>query len=110
MSFLNLKKKKENPAKDSSIVSNSKQEVNHDKEEKKIPDDKTEKLQKQLNNLFLVNELSQRITSSLSIEESFDHLYHTINSMMDASVVELVVLTDTKENHQFFSNKKYSSK
>ncbi len=65
-------------------------------------------LQKQLNNLYLVNELSQRITSSLSLEDSFSHLYYTINSMMDASVMELVVYNGDVKS--FFSNMKYEDK
>ena len=67
---------------------------------------KTELLQKQLNNLYLVNELSQHITSSLSLEEGFGHLYSTINSMMDASAVELLVYGKDEERI-FFSNKSY---
>lgn len=53
--------------------------------------EKTEILQKRFDNLQVINELGQRVTSSLSLEETFEHLYKTINSMMDAAVVELGV-------------------
>jgi len=69
--------------------------------QKQAPDNR----QRQLNNLYLVNELSQRITASLSIEEGFAHVYQTINSMMDASAVELVVYGENER--LFFSNKNY---
>ncbi len=49
---------------------------------------------KTIDNLYIVNELGQRLTSSLYLRESFQHLYTTINSMMDAAVVELKVYND----------------
>ncbi len=85
----------------------SQEEINSPAVEEKSS--KLDLIQKQLNNLFLVNELSQRITSSLSIEESFSYLYQTINSMMDASVAELVVHGD-QNDRLFFSNEKYPDK
>lgn len=53
--------------------------------------EKSESLQKRFDNLQVVNELRQRVTASLSLEETFEHLFKTINSMMDATVLELGV-------------------
>lgn len=60
--------------------------------------DEIENLKGKINNLFIVNDLGQKVTSSLNLEESFRYLFHTLNSMMDAAVVELRVLgkTDSK--------------
>lgn len=59
---------------------------------------------KQLNNMLIINELGQKITSSLHLEETFQHLYTTLNSMMDAAVVELGVYNINKENWAIYSN------
>lgn len=58
----------------------------------------------QLNNIHIINELGQKITSSLLLEETFDHLSTTLNSMMDAAVVELGVFDLEKENWSIYSN------
>lgn len=45
----------------------------------------------QLNNTLIINELGQGITSSLQLNETFRLLFSTLNSLMDAAVVELGV-------------------
>ncbi|MEM9051421.1 MAG: histidine kinase dimerization/phospho-acceptor domain-containing protein, partial [Bacteroidota bacterium] len=78
-------------------------------EPKKVESEKKESvdsgIKERLNNTLIINELGQRITSSLKLEETFDHLYHTLNSMMDASVLELGVFDTEMEQWQVFSNK-----
>ncbi len=69
----------------------------------------TEELQHvryELNNLYLVNELSQKITASLSLDDSFHHLYNAINSMMDAAVMQLDVRYGEKNTRLYYSNLK----
>jgi signal transduction histidine kinase/response regulator RpfG family c-di-GMP phosphodiesterase len=61
-------------------------------------------VKKQLNNTLIINELGQRITSSLHLKETFDHLFTTLNSMMDAAVVELAVYHLQKEEWSIYSN------
>jgi transcriptional regulator with GAF, ATPase, and Fis domain len=61
-------------------------------------------LQKRFDNLQVVNELGQRVTASLSLAETFSHLYSTINSMMDASVVELGVYFWKDNRWQIITN------
>lgn len=59
---------------------------------------------KKLNNMLIINELGQNITSSLYLEETFQHIYNTLNSMMDAAVVELGVFDLKKESWTIYSN------
>lgn len=63
-------------------------------------------IQKKYETLQVVNELGQHVTSSLKLEESFQHLYETINSMMDASVMELGIYNWRDNRWQILSNKK----
>lgn len=60
--------------------------------------EKSESLKKRFDNLQVVNELGQLVTSSLKLEDTFNHLYQTINSIMDAAVFELGVYS-WKDNH-----------
>ncbi len=64
------------------------------------------RLKKVIDNLQIINELGQRITSSLSLQQSFNHLYQTINSMMDAAVLELEVYDEHNNTFRLFSNLK----
>ncbi len=75
-------------------------------ENTKAVEDKTDALTKRLENLQVVNELGQRVTSSLNLEETFQHLYKTINSLMDAQVVELGVYYFRENRWKIFSNLK----
>jgi len=68
------------------------------------PEDDTAKLKDRLNNILIINELGQKITSSLKLEETFNHLYHTLNSLMDASILELAVYDFEMERWDVFSN------
>lgn len=68
--------------------------------------EKSESLQKRFDNLQVVNELGQRVTSSLTLDETFQHLFKTINSMMDAAVVELGVYFWKENRWQVLSNLK----
>lgn len=60
-------------------------------------------LQKTLDDLYIVNELGQYITSSLNLLESFRHLHTTLNSMMDAAILELQVFNKETESWKVFS-------
>jgi len=62
------------------------------------------KLRKKLDDLYIVNELGQKVTSSLDLQETFDHLSNTINSMMDAAVLELNVLNSTSGKWKIYSS------
>ncbi len=53
--------------------------------------DKIDELKVLLDNSRIVNELGQQVTSTLKLEDSFQHLYKTINSIMDAAVIELSI-------------------
>jgi len=66
--------------------------------------EKAERAQKRLENLQVVNELGQLVTSSLKLEDTFAHLYKTIHSMMDASVVELGVYYWKENRWEVLSN------
>lgn len=74
----------------------------------KLIDDKVqiefEKMTERFNNLQIVNELGQRVTSSLSLKETFDHLYKTINSAMDASVFEMSIYSWKENTWHVLSN------
>lgn len=61
---------------------------------------------KTIDNLYIVNELGQNVTSSLNLQETFKHLYKTINSMMDAAVLELNVRDESNGTSKLFSNLK----
>ena len=63
-----------------------------------------EDLKTRYENLQVVNELGQLVTSSLSLEETFDHLYKTINSIMDAAVCELGVYFRRENRWKILSN------
>ncbi|MFN8144978.1 MAG: ATP-binding protein [Bacteroidia bacterium] len=54
-----------------------------------VLDDQNTKLKTSLGYTKVVNELGQKVTSSLNLDEVFYHLYSTINSMMDAAIFEL---------------------
>jgi len=69
-----------------------------------VEEKKDEDLKKRFENLQVVNELGQRVTASLSLDETFSHLYETINSMMDASVVELGVYFWKENKWKVISN------
>lgn len=59
---------------------------------------------KQLDDMLIINELGQRITSSLKLDETFNHLFKTLNSLMDAAVVELGVYNLSMEEWTIYSN------
>ncbi len=59
---------------------------------------------KTIDNLYIVNELGRRVTSSLNLHQTFEHLYKTINSMMDAAVLELSVANEVTGERKIFSN------
>ncbi|MBK7762109.1 MAG: response regulator [Bacteroidetes bacterium] len=63
-----------------------------------------QQLQKTLDDLYIVNELGQNITSSLNLQETFRLLYTTLNSMMDAAVVELRVLNTSSNTWKNFTS------
>jgi signal transduction histidine kinase len=65
---------------------------------------KAEDLKQRYDNLQIVNELGQRVTSSLKLEDTFQHLYKTINSIMDAAVVELGVYYRRENRWKILSN------
>ena len=82
-----------------------------DKAEKKQPvtennssAQKAEELKVRFDNLQVVNELGQRVTSSLNLDETFQHLFKTINSIMDAAVVELGVYYRRENRWKILSN------
>jgi signal transduction histidine kinase/CheY-like chemotaxis protein/HPt (histidine-containing phosphotransfer) domain-containing protein len=70
----------------------------------------SEKSKKQLSDLLIINELGQRITSSLVLKDTFDQMYSTLNSMMDATVIELGVYDEHMENWTIYSNLKAEAK
>lgn len=55
-------------------------------------------------NLLIINELGQHVTSSLNLENTFDHLYQTINSIMDAAVFELGIYNWKDNRSKILSN------
>ncbi len=75
----------------------------------KVEPNSEELSKKQLNDALIINELGQRITSSLQLDETFEHLYKTINSMMDAAIIELGVFDFKKEEWTIYSNFKNST-
>jgi len=68
--------------------------------------EKAKKLQVRFDNLQVVNELGQHLTSSLKLEDTFDHLYQTVNSMMDAAVFELGIFSWRGSKWDILSNVK----
>jgi len=61
-------------------------------------------LKKRFDHLQVVNEFGQRVTSSLRIEDTFQHLYEAINSIMDAAVFELGIYSWRENNWKIHSN------
>ncbi|MBK7762123.1 MAG: GAF domain-containing protein [Bacteroidetes bacterium] len=55
-------------------------------------------------NLLIINELGQHVTSSLKLENTFDHLYNTINSIMDAAVFEMGIFNWKDNRWKILSN------
>ena len=47
--------------------------------------------------LEIINELGQKVTSSLDLKEVFNHLHYTIHSIMDAAIFELGIYS-SREN------------
>jgi signal transduction histidine kinase/CheY-like chemotaxis protein len=66
--------------------------------------DREEKYIKTIDNLYIVNELGRKVTSSLNLQQTFNHLYTTINSMMDAAVLELRVKDEVTGVNKLFTN------
>ena len=64
----------------------------------------TRDLKIRFDNLQVVNELGQRVTSSLHLEDTFDHLYKTIDSIMDAAVFELGIYYRRENRWRILSN------
>jgi signal transduction histidine kinase len=69
-----------------------------------IVEDESGDLKIRFDNLQVINELGQRVTSSLNLEDTFDHLYKTINSIMDATVFELGVYYNRENRWKVLSN------
>ncbi len=67
-------------------------------------------IKKRYENLQVVNELGQHVTSSLHLEDTFQHLYETINSIMDAEVFELGIYNWRDNKWRVLTNQKYSGK
>jgi signal transduction histidine kinase len=63
-----------------------------------------EQLTERFNNLSIVNELGQRVTSSLKVDEVYHHLHHTINSLMDGAIVELGIYYWRENRWKIYSN------
>lgn len=61
-------------------------------------------LKKRFDNLQIVNELGQLVTSSLKLKDTFQHLYETIDSIMDAAVFELGIFSWRENRWNIFSN------
>ncbi len=68
--------------------------------------DKVQELKSLLDNSRIVNELGQQVTSSLKLEDSFHHLFNTINSIMDAAVFELGIFHWRENRWHILSNLK----
>jgi len=79
-----------------------------EKKEAARPDPKNDReladLKTRFDNLQVVNELGQRVTSSLNLQDTFDHLYKTIHSIMDAAVFELGIYYRLENRWQILSN------
>jgi len=70
----------------------------------KPQDENVTSLRKLIDNLYIVNELGRKVTSSLNLQMTFHHLYTTINSMMDAAALELMVYDELTGERKIFSN------
>lgn len=57
--------------------------------------DESQRARTTLSYLTVVNELGQKITSSLDLDEVFHHLNHTLQSIMDAAVFELGIYSSS---------------
>ncbi len=66
--------------------------------------DKIVELKTLLDNSRIVNELGQRVTSSLKLSDTFQHLYQTIDSIMDAAIFELGIYSWRDNSWQILSN------
>ena len=95
--FMSISKKMEN------IV---KSKANTPAVVKKVHDlvEKSDSVDEQANDLLIINELGQRMTSSLVMTDTLKQMYTTLNSMMDASVIELCVYDEHLENWTIYSN------
>lgn len=82
------------------VINSNSQEM--EATEKQINQDNLYK--KQFDDMLIINELGQRITSSLKLDETFNHLFKTLNSLMDAAVVELGVYNLSMEEWTIYSN------
>lgn len=69
-----------------------------------VPVEDNSAVKKQVNDLLIINELGQRMTSSLVLKDTFNQLYTTLNSMMDAAVIELGVYDEHLEVWSIYSN------
>jgi signal transduction histidine kinase len=65
---------------------------------------KLNELKHLLDNARVVNELGQQVTSSLKLEDSFQHLFETVNSIMDAAVFELGIFHWRENRWHILSN------
>lgn len=65
---------------------------------------KSLEFKKKLDNIQIINELGEKITSSLVLQETFEHLHLTLNSMMDAAIVELGVYDQSNKFWTIYSN------
>jgi signal transduction histidine kinase/CheY-like chemotaxis protein/HPt (histidine-containing phosphotransfer) domain-containing protein len=72
------------------------------------PDENITGLRKVIDNLYIVNELGRKVTSSLNLQQTFHHLYTTINSMMDAAILELYSYDAETGKWRLFSNFEYA--
>ena len=72
----------------------------------KINSEEVETIRKKFDTLRVVNELGQHVTSSLKLDDTFQHLYETINSMMDATVFELGIYNWRDNTWKVLSNNK----
>jgi len=68
------------------------------------PVEKAESFNERLNDLLIINELGQRMTSSLVMADTLNQMYSTLNSMMDAAVIELGVYDEHLETWTIYSN------
>ena len=68
--------------------------------------DKLVEYQSSIDQLSIIGELGQKVTSTLSIQEMFQKLSEIINSMMDASVILLGVV-DRKKKLKFYRSPEF---
>ncbi len=77
-------------------------------EQNKELSDKLVEYQSSIDQLSIIGELGQKVTSTLSIQEMFQKLSEIINSMMDASVILLGVV-DRKKKLKFYRSPEFPS-